>query len=395
MREIAIIGAGPSAITAGIFALENLKNKITFFDEKPPLTTLLPTGGGRCNLAHAVFDNTELVKFYPRGEKFLLSVFSRFSTADTIDFFENIGVKTYIQDDLRVFPRSNSSKEVRDKLLTRLKGRNADFVRENVVKIVKNGDKYDVLTKNSTKTFDKVIVACGIKNNENLLLNSGIELVLPRPSLCALCVEDKELYTLSGVVLPCYAEVFSGGKKIYGAQGDFLITHKSLSGPAAYEISAYCTYFDFPWELKINAARKSFEELDAELVSLLNENSKKDILNIISGLAPRSFCGFLLQKCSVSPDTKAFSIDKNKRRNIAGLLTDYKTAVISYEKGGELVTAGGVRLDCINPKTMEYKNSPGLYFCGEVLDVDGLKGGFNLQNCWSTGYLAGKTLAEF
>ena len=117
--RLAIIGAGPAGIMAGINALENV-DELVFFDKDVPLKTLLPTGGGRCNLAYGEFDNNELVKFYPRGSKFLLSVFSRFSTADTLEFFEKIGVKSYIQDDLRIFPCSNSSKDVRKKLLSLL-----------------------------------------------------------------------------------------------------------------------------------------------------------------------------------------------------------------------------------------------------------------------------------
>ena len=136
--KVAIIGTGPAGIMTGITAIDS-GAEIIFFDNKLPLGTILPTGGGRCNLAFAEFDNTELVKYYPRGQKFLLSVFSKFSTGDTIEFFENIGIKTYIQDDLRIFPQSNSSKDVREKLLNKVKNSNVSFIKEKVTEISKNG----------------------------------------------------------------------------------------------------------------------------------------------------------------------------------------------------------------------------------------------------------------
>src|SRR5574344_2698163 len=111
--NVAIIGGGPAGVFAGYFASQNSNNDVVIFEEKSLLKTLLPTGGGRCNLAHAEFDFRELAKFYPRGEKFLLSVFSQFSTCDTLDFFEKIGVETYTQEDFRIFPKSNSAKDVR------------------------------------------------------------------------------------------------------------------------------------------------------------------------------------------------------------------------------------------------------------------------------------------
>ena len=153
--KIAIIGAGPAGVMAGIIALKN-GHEIVFFDERFALSTLLPTGGGRCNLAYAEFDNKELISFYPRGSKFLLSVFSQFSTGDTLEFFENIGVKTYVQDDLRIFPTTNSSKDVQEKMLEELKSKKVRFIKEKIIKIEHGRNKFKLFTKNSFMNTKKL-----------------------------------------------------------------------------------------------------------------------------------------------------------------------------------------------------------------------------------------------
>ena len=166
--KIAIIGTGPSGIMAGIIAQQN-GLQIIFFDDKSPLSTILPTGGGRCNLAYAEFDNRELINFYPRGKKFLLSTFSQFSTADTLEFFEKIGIQTYIQDDLRIFPTANSSKFVQEKMLKQLNLKNVRFIKEKVLNIENIENKFKLSTKTNTYEYEKIIFAGGIKNNYDLL----------------------------------------------------------------------------------------------------------------------------------------------------------------------------------------------------------------------------------
>lgn len=386
--KLAIVGTGPSGIMAAIFALKNPGVQITFFDVKKPLSTLLPTGGGRCNLTYAEFDNCELVKFYPRGQKFLLSVFSRFSTGDTLNFFESIGVNTYIQEDLRIFPISNSSADVREKMLKEVKGAGTKFIKEAVICFERNNGKFKIHTQKAAYDFDRVIFAGGIRNNKELLKNSGIKIIEPKPALCALCISEKSLYScLAGLSfknisakIACLNEVLTG---------DLLITHKSLSGPLAYKISSLCAYEDFPLKFSLNFVNQDCNDFDKTLISLLNKNSKKDLINIVSDFVPRSFASYLLNKSDIPHNIKASQVNKEIRLKLCEFLTDYKIVVNSKIPDGEIVTAGGVDLDCINPKTMEYRDIPGLYFCGEVLNIDGFTGGFNLQNCWSTGYIAG------
>jgi len=389
--KIGVIGAGPAGVMAGINVLDSV-DEVVFFDKNPALTTILPTGGGRCNLGFAEFDNRELVNFYPRGGKFLLSVFSRFFTGDTIEFFKNIGVDTYVQEDLRIFPVSDSSKEVRQKLLKKLESPKVKFVRENVLSFEKRGDKFIIKTPQSFYECDKLIFAGGIKKNYELLKKCGIKLVEPKPALCALCVDDVDLYSLAGVSLKNISANISSGKK--RLEGDILIAHSSISGPLAYKISSVCAYEDFPYQVEFNFTGCNFEEFDDNLRLLLDKNSKKDFLNIISDFVPKSFARFVLKKINADCTVKSSQVNKALRQAVSRFLTSYKVNIIAQKPDGEIVTAGGVDLTFINPKTMEYKELEGLYFCGEVLNIDGFTGGFNLQNCWSTGYIAAMAIAN-
>lgn len=386
--KIAIIGAGPAGVMAGIKVLEK-DYDVVFFDDKQPLSTILPTGGGRCNLAYAEFDNRELINFYPRGGKFLLSVFSQFSTGDTIEFFEKIGLKTYTQDDLRVFPVSNSSKDIQEKLLRQLNSKKVRFIKDKVLKIENVNDKFKIFTGTNNYEYEKIIFAGNIKNNSGLLKDLGVNIIDTKPALCAICCEERDIYTLAGISFKNLTATLSNKNSL---NGDILITHKSLSGPLAYKISSVCAYENFPYKVTFNFVKVSFEDFDKNLIEKLNENSKKDFINIVSEFVPRSFAKYVFKKLDIEENIKASQISKKIRNQISQLLTNFEFNIISQKQDGEIVTAGGVDLDFVNPKTMEYKSINGLYFCGEVLNIDGFTGGFNLQNCWSTGFIAGKSI---
>lgn len=339
--KVAIIGGGPAGCICAYFLQD--KFDVTVYDKKSPLLTLLPTGGGRCNLAHAEFDFKELVKNYPRGEKFLYSVFSRFSTSDTLEFFEKIGVETYIQDDMRIFPVSNSAKDLREKFLKAL----------NKVKFVKK-ELFDI------PDADFVVIATGGHASYNIIRALGHRIVEPKPALTGL-VTKEDFSKISGVSI-----------------NDVLFTHKGVSGPAVYKISSLKAREQFPYSLSFNFVG------DIDLQTALNENPHKTIKNLLSEYVPKSFAEFILD----NPDEKCHRIDGKMRDKILDKLQNFTVTAIGTVPDGEVVTAGGVDLNEINPKTMQSKFVPYVYFCGEVMDIDGFCGGFNLQNCWSTGYLA-------
>lgn len=358
--KVVIIGGGPAGCTCGYFLQKNFD--VLIIDKKQPLLTLLPTGGGKCNLAHAEFDFNELVKNYPHGEKFLYSVFSRFGTAETIEFFENIGVKTYIRDDMRIFPISNSAKDVREKMLSALK--NVRFEKEEVLRI---NDGFNVVTDKGFYKADFIVIAIGGHASYKLIEMLNHTIIPPRPSLTGL-VTKEDFSKIAGVVV-----------------NDVLFTHKGVSGPSVYKISSLKSRDDFPYEL-------SFDFLgEIDLQKALNLNPHRNIKNLLSDYVPKSFAEFILEGFNA----KCHTIDGNTRDKISNRLKDFKITVVGTVKDGEVVTSGGVNLNEVNPKTLESKIIPKIYFCGEVLDIDGFCGGFNLQNCWSTGYLAAEAINSF
>ncbi len=359
--KVIIIGGGP----AGCFCAYYLQKNFDVFviDKGSPLKTILPTGGGRCNLAHAEYDMRELAKNYPRGEKFLYSVFSKFSTAETIDFFEKIGVNTYVQEDMRIFPTSNSSRDVREKFLSALN--RVHFVKEEVLRInVLPDNKYSVVTNMNAYNADYVVISAGGHASFDFIKRLGHDIVEPKPALVGLITREK-FSSVSGVSI-----------------NGVLFTHKGISGPEVYKISSLRAKDKFPYKL-------SFDFIgEIDLQTLLNKNPHKSIRNLISEFIPKSFAQFVLTNLDINPDEKCHAIDGKTRDLILNKLHNYEITVVGTFPDGEVVTCGGVNLKEINPKTMESKLLPKIYFCGEVMDIDGFCGGFNLQNCWSTGYVA-------
>ena len=399
MTKIAIIGGGPAGVTAALFAAQNNENLIYIFDKGIILNTLLPTGGGRCNLAFAEYNFKELAKYYPRGEKFLYSIFSRFSTAQTVNFFEKIGIKTYTQDDLRIFPESNSSKEVKTTLLKEIeKNKNIKKIFENVIELKKENDIFKLKTNKNSYTFDKIVVSTGGRGTgQKLAQNLGHNIIKMRPSLSSLVTKEKDYTDLSGVSLKnLTATVFFKNKKVKTVSGDFLFTHKGISGPVVYKISSYCAYIDFdganPLLISFNLVNKDFETFDEEFLKKLKNNPQKEAANVLCDYLPKNLAFKLFETQKINPKTKAGQLTKTDRTKISKTVTDFMFHATAVTKGEEIVTAGGVDLKEIESKTLESKIIKGLYFCGEVLDIDGLTGGFNLQNCWSTGYIAGQAL---
>lgn len=373
MIKVGIIGAGPAGCTCAKFLQDSAS--VTLFDFASPLRTLLPTGGGRCNLAHAEYDFKELVKNYPRGEKFLYSIFSRFSTSDTIDFFESIGIKTYTQDDFRIFPESNSSKQVREMLLKAL---NKTTIKREKALRLEDGEKLKLITDMNSYYFDSIIIATGGHASYELFTRLGINIIEPKPALVGLLTKEK-LSNLSGVVIEnCKSE---------GLIDNLLFTHKGISGPLIYKISSLKAKNKFPYTLSIDLCPK-----DIDLQDLINSNPHKQINNLLSDYIPKRVVNYILEVCKISNSQKCHLINAKQRDCILEKIHSLNLTIIGTSPDGEVVTAGGVDLKEINPKTLESKKVKGLYFIGEVLDIDGFCGGFNLQNCWSTAFVASNAI---
>ena len=358
--KVVIIGGGPAGCICAYFLQDRFD--VSIIEKNSPLKTLLPTGGGRCNLAHAEFDFKELAKNYPRGEKFLYSVFSKFATSDTLDFFEKIGVETYIQENMRVFPQTDSAKDVREHFLQALK--KVRFIKENALRVNQVEKGFSVVTDMGAYKADFVVVATGGHAAYDLIKMLGHKIIEPKPALVGLLTKEK-FAPISGVCI-----------------NDVLFTHKGISGPKVYEISSLRAREKFPYKLHFDF----IGEID--LQTELNTNPHKSIKNLLSEHIPKSFAEFVLTELKINPDTKSHAIDGKTRDKILNKLQNFEVNVTGTFPDGEVVTAGGVDLNEINSKNMQSKLVPHVYFCGEVMDIDGFCGGFNLQNCWSTGYLA-------
>ena len=373
ISKIGIIGGGP----AGCFCAYNLQNnfEVIVFDYKKPLMTLLPTGGGRCNFAHYEFDIKELASNYLRGEKFLYSVFSRYSTSDTLEFFEKIGIPYYVQDDMRVFPKSDSAKDVRERFLSALT--KTKFRHERVLRI--NQNPLTVVTDMGSYSFDKIIIAVGGHNGYDCAKFLGHNIIEPKPALTALKTKEN-FKTLSGVSIK--------NVKSNGFSDDILFTHEGISGPIVYKISSIKARENFPYKINFDI----IGEID--LQEELNNNPHKNIKNLLSEFVPKSFAQYLLDNLKIDPDKKSHLIDGKTRDAILKKLHNFEVTATGTVKGGEVVTSGGVDLKEVNPKTMESKLVKDIYFCGEVLDIDGFCGGYNLQNCWSTAYCVSDSILK-
>lgn len=390
--NIAIIGAGASGCICA-YLLQKEGFDVTLFDKGTPLRTLLPTGGGRCNLAHAEYDFKDLAKNYPRGEKFLYSVFSKFSTYDTLALFNELGVETYTQENERIFPTSNSAKDVREKILNNLK--NVQIQKEEVVEVERIDGEFKVISKKApspptttlcrqsilqqgargTRTceylFSHIIVAIGGHSKFDFLKNFDIKIIPPRPSLVGLNTKEKSK-EVSGIVVR--------NVNCNGLTDDLLFTHFGISGPLAYKISSIKARDKFPYKLNFD-----LHPQEINLQELLNTNPHKDVKNILSKFLPHGLIKYLIGDIA---DIKAHKIDGKTRDFILNKLHNLELTVIGTNKGEETVTAGGIDLAEINPKTMELKKYSKVYCIGEALDIDGFCGGYNLQNAWSTAFVA-------
>ena len=372
MIHAGIVGAGASGCLCAYFLLKAGVD-VTLFDYGKPLRTLLPTGGGRCNLAHAEYDFKELAKNYPRGEKFLYSVLSRFSTSDTLSLFKELGIETYTQDDGRIFPVSNNSKDVQYAILSQIKS--ANLVNECVREINRIENGYKVKTNKSEYYFSHVVISNGggLKAKKINGLNHNI--IPYTPALVGL---QAEVPNLSGVVLK---NVYSKDCKI---TDNLLFTHFGISGPLTYKISSFKTKEKVPYILTFDLYPK---ELDFQ--SMLNNNSQKDLKNILGLIFPHRFAEFLSGKYA---EVKGYNIDGKTRDKILNNIHNFKLKINGFDKGEETVTAGGFDLNEFNSKTMESKIYPNLFVLGEALNIDGFCGGYNLQNAWSTAFVASETI---
>ncbi len=363
--KIAIVGTGPSGVYCGLQLIEEFQKtglnaySITFFDPLPTLATILPTGNGRCNLTYAESDFKVFASNYPRGEKFLYSIFSRYLTTETLEYFEKIGIKTFTQPDNRIFPVSQSAKTVRTQMISALK--NGISVKFNQ-KIVKNPEELD--------EYDIVVLATGSKDRHSLAAHFGHTVIPFVPSLCGLKIKNK-------------GANFPTGVSIHTENGGIIFTHVGISGPEIFKISSINAKKAYPYDIKIPIMNPD------TVLEALHAAPKKSFGNIISEFIPKSLAKYLFEQYGINFDKQAAHAKKEEIEKLKNL----EFTITSPDGKGEIVHAGGVSLNEID-KNCHSKINEKLWIIGEALDIDGFCGGFNLQNCWSTAAIAAQDIVQ-
>lgn len=389
IKRIAVIGCGAAGGMVSLLLSKNPYCSVVAFDLKEPFSTLLPTGGGRCNLTHCKDDVREFVKNYPRGEKFLISVFSKFDYKQTRKLFSDLGIKTYVQEDNRVFPVSNSSLQTVKILNSHLNNSNFQHKKEKVIFVEKVNDIFFVHTDCGKYEFDKVVLSTGGKGEgHRIAKNFGHNIISPKPALTSLDVKEKFLYKLSGMTFKnVSATIKFAGKKFPHVSGDILFSHKSITGPCVFKVSSLCAFEEFnensPLEITFDLIENSVDDIEREI----KNNAKKSVKNVFSKFAPENFITEILNFYEINADKQISQIKKNEKQFLINSLKAFKVYATGRIKGSEIVMAGGVDLNEVNSKNFESKIIPGLYFAGEILNIDAFTGGFNLQNCWSAAYI--------
>ncbi len=399
--DLIVIGGGAAGFFGAMEAAHNKKGVRVLILEKTSklLSKVKVSGGGRCNVTHQCFEATPLSKHYPRGQRALKILFQKFHAKDTVAWFENHGVELKAEEDGRMFPVTNNSQTIIDCFL-----REAELLKieiklsQEVTRIEKTDKVFHVHCNEQQYMATRILVAAGGYNkpeNYGWLSNLGQEIVQPIPSLFTFNDSSKEFTDLMGVAVPD-AEVKIAGSKL-SQRGPVLITHWGLSGPAVIKLSAWAAVdlhkVHYTFTALVNWTGQPEVEVRNTLMTLKKENSKKQVLsNPLFGL-PKRLWEFLCLKAGAE-EGKIWSDQSNK---VINRLIELLFACPFHIKGKttfkeEFVTCGGVSLNDINLNTMESKKVPGLYFAGEILDIDGETGGFNFQAAWTTAWVAARTI---
>ncbi len=399
-HTVVVVGGGAAGFFAAITCAEKNTHSHVILLEKARqvLSKVKISGGGRCNVTHACFDSSELVKFYPRGFRELRGPFSRFQPKDTLAWFEQRGVKLKKENDGRMFPVTDDSQTIVSCLMHAVELSGVELRREcGVEAIEKTGDQFTLtLTTGVTLLADKVLFATGSQPKMWELLRSlGHTVIDPVPSLFTFNLPDSPFHDLAGASVA--EAVVSLPKWKMEHKGPVLITHWGISGPAVLKLSAWAARelhaCGYDADVRVNwipdvdpleAIQKAKYELSGKFIST---ESPFDL--------PKKLWKRFVTLAGIDEGGRWSHITKDQQQKLIQQLTAFPFRMKGKTTNKEeFVTAGGVKLSEVNFKTMESKIVPGVFFAGEILDVDGVTGGFNFQNAWTTGWIAGNSLAD-
>lgn len=412
MKNTLIIGGGPAGLMAAISSAKN-GDKVTIIEKMNSCgKKLLITGKGRCNITN----NAQMDKFMentPTNPKFLYGVFNNFTNKDIIELLESEGVKTKVERGERVFPVSDRAQDVLEALLHILRKQNVQILTNTTAKRIITDDEKNVLgvelDDGKEIKADKIILATGGKSypvtgstgdGYKLAKDLGHTITKIEPSLVPLTSHDEACKELQGLSLRNVAiQLQICDKVVYKDFGEMLFTHFGVSGPIVLSASSYLVKTKnieqilkggkVELEIDLKPAL-SEEKLDARILRDFEEQKNKQFKNSLDKLLPQKLIPVIIEKTNINGSKKINEITKQERQKLVKELKHFRISINGTRHIEEaIVTSGGINIKEINPKTMESKLISGLYFAGEVIDVDCLTGGYNLQVAWSTGYTAG------
>jgi predicted Rossmann fold flavoprotein len=403
-KKIAIVGGGAAGFFAAITCAEaDPGNEVTIYERGSQfLSKVRISGGGRCNVTHACFDPRDFTSQYPRGRRAMISPFHRFSSADTVEWFRNRGVNLKTEPDGRMFPVTDSSETIVECLLEAARSAGVRmFTRRGIETAdVETSGGFQLQSTNESIVCDRLLLAIGgirAAGSGRLLKSFGHTMISPVPSLFSFHSPAGWLRSLPGVSVQD-AEVAVEGSRLR-ERGPLLITHDGVSGPVILRLSAWGARvlheLDYRFTIRVNWVPQWKED---GFRSWLQEERASHPARLIANAPPPSLPSRLWEQLTlgagINRETVWAQLTRPQSNALAVLTTKTELEINGKSLNkDEFVTCGGVDLRLVEFKTMQSKLVPGLYFAGELLDIDGITGGFNFQAAWTTGYLAGKAMA--
>jgi predicted Rossmann fold flavoprotein len=403
-KSLIVIGGGAAGFFCAVNAARlNAALQVTIVEKSNKLLSKVKvSGGGRCNVTHACFDVQELSKRYPRGEHFVRKAFHQFFTNDTIQWFEERGVKLKAEADGRMFPVTNTSQTIIDCLLKEVNRFGVEILMNKAVEKLKiESGKWKLeFSSHETMEADFVCVASGgfpKLQQFDWLKGTGHTIISPVPSLFTFNMPKHPITELMGVVVP-EATIKIQSTKLKNT-GPLLITHWGMSGPCVLKLSAWgareLQQRNYDFSINVNWLKDTKEqEVKDELQMIRNTKGSQKIINNNLFQLPNRLWHFLLQEAGCKEEWRWADLPSKEQNKLIQRLCNHEFHVkgkTTFKE--EFVTAGGVDLKQVDPNSMQSKLHPNLFFAGELLDVDGITGGFNFQHAWTSGFIAGKTIA--
>lgn len=408
MSKVIVAGAGAAGMMAAIAAAKKGHEVLLIERNEKTGKKLYITGKGRCNITNAS-DIDMIFQNIITNSKFLYSAVYNFTNQDTIEFFENLGIKTKIERGNRVFPESDKSSDVINGLHKEIKRLNINLMLNTKITdvIVKDGKFEHIILENKTKIYaDAIIIATGGFSYQTtgstgdgyaFAKKMGHTVIDTQPSLVPLNIKDKFIPKLQGLSLKnVKVSLYAGDKLIYSEFGEMLFTHFGVSGPLILSASSFITRKIENKNLTLKIDFKpalSIEQLNARLLRDFSENINKAFKNSLDKLLPKTLISIIVEVSGIPSDKKVNEITKEERGRLIECLKEFPLVIDSKRGYNEaIITKGGIQVKEIDPSTMQSKLVKGVYFAGEVIDTDAMTGGYNLQIAWSTGQLAGQSI---